>query len=243
MRVFPALSPLIDAVLPPRCPGCAAIIAVDHAFCADCWAGLHFLGPPACAGCQRPFAYDRGPGARCAACLAAPPVHAGVHAAVAYGQTAKALVLRLKYGGRTALASTAAAHMARLMPPRVDLLVPVPLHRWRLWARGFNQAALIGAALARLTGVPHDPLLLRRHRATPVLRGLGARARAKAVAGAFTLALGARDTLAGKALVLVDDVYTSGATTNACAALLRRGGADSVTILCWARVLRESEDD
>ncbi|MFD0945871.1 double zinc ribbon domain-containing protein [Sphingomonas canadensis] len=237
------LSRLADLALPPRCPGCGEIVHADHRFCAACWASLRFLGPPWCATCQAPFDHDRGEGAQCGECLADPPPHDGVRAAVAYGDVARGVALKLKYGGRTAAAITMAQAMARLMPGDAGLLVPVPLHRWRIWGRGYNQAALIAAALSRQTGVPADPFLLRRVKATPVLRGLGARRRAKAVAGAFALARNARATLKGRAVVLVDDVHTSGATARACARVLRRGGAARVTVLCWARVLEGDGTD
>lgn len=237
------LRSLADLALPPRCAGCGTITRADHRFCADCFSSLRFLGEPWCAGCNLPFVFDRGPGARCADCLADPPRHAGIRAAVAYGDVARRLVLRLKYGGRTANAMTAAHHMLRLMPADADLLVPVPLHRWRLWSRGFNQAALIAAGIARLGGVATDPALLRRTRATPLLRGLGARARREAVRGVFGLAPGAGERLRGRHVVLIDDVYTSGATAAACTRALLKGGAARVTILCWARVLDETVDD
>lgn len=211
--------------------------AADHRFCAACWGALRFLGPPWCAACQLPFAFDRGEGALCGECLADPPPYDGVRAAVAYGDVAREVALKLKYSGRLACAQTMARAMERLMPEHADLLVPVPLHRWRIWSRGFNQAALIAAALARASGRPADTRVLRRVKATPVLRGLGARGRAKAVAGAFALADGARARLAGKTVVLVDDVHTSGATAAACARVLKRGGAAEVILLCWARVL------
>jgi ComF family protein len=239
-----SLAPLhriADLALPPRCPGCGAITPADHRFCPACWTSLRFLGPPWCAACHLPFDYDRGEGACCAACIADPPPHDGIRAAVAYGEVASGVALKLKYSGRLACAATMARAMARLMPVEAELLVPVPLHRWRLWSRGFNQAGLIGATLSRAHGVPLAPDLLRRVKATPVLRGLGARARAKAVAGAFALAPGARERLAGKTVVLVDDVHTSGATGDACARLLKRGGAAKVILLCWARVLEGGE--
>lgn len=237
-----AIATIADLALPPRCPGCGAVNREPHRFCASCWGSLHFLGPPWCAGCHAPFAYDRGEGALCGDCLAQPPRHAGVCAAVAYGDVARHVVLRLKYGGRTALAETVAAPMARLLPDSVDLLLPVPLHRKRLWARGFNQAALIAGAIGRARGVAVDPFALERRRATPVLRGLGARQRAAAVKGAFAVPDKHRDSVRGKRIVLVDDVHTSGATTAACTAALLRAGAESVTILCWARVLDGEAD-
>lgn len=242
MLVTAPLRRLADLALPPRCPGCGEVVGADHRFCATCWQSLRFLGPPWCAQCQIPFDYDRGAGALCGECLAGPPPHDGVRAAVAYGEVARHVALRLKYGGKTAYAATMAEAMARLMPEGAELLVPVPLHRWRIWGRGFNQAALIAQALSRSSGVPADVHLLQRVKATPVLRGLGHKGRAKAVAGAFALAEGAKVRLAGRSVVLVDDVHTSGATASACARILKKGGAARVTLLCWARVLGEVVD-
>lgn len=243
MGVFSPLARIVDLALPPRCAGCGGVAEADHRFCAPCWGQLRFLGPPWCATCHAPFEVDRGPAAQCGACLADPPSHDGVRAAVAYGEIARSVALKLKYGGRMAYAETMARAMARLMPGDAELLVPVPLHRWRLWSRGFNQAVLIARALGKAGGVPVDPHLLRRVKATPVLRGLGARGRAKAVAGAFALAPGAGGRLRGRSVVLVDDVHTSGATADACTRALKRGGAARVTILCWARVLEDEPAD
>ena len=226
-------------VLPPRCPGCGAVTAADHQFCATCFAALRFLGPPWCARCAVPFAHDRGPEGVCADCHFDPPAHHGARAAVAYGDIARALALRLKYGGRIALATTAARLMARLLPGDAALLVPVPLHRWRLWSRGFNQAALLADALGCDAGLPTDPFVLTRPRRTPSLRGLTREQRARAVRAAFATDPQRRGKLKGKHIVLIDDVYTTGATADACARTLLKGGAARVTVLCWARVLDE----
>lgn len=231
------LSRLIDLALPPRCPGCGATVAAQGHFCATCWGGLRFLGPPWCAACNVPFDHHRGDDALCATCLADPPRHAGVRAAVAYGPVARTVALRLKYAGRTAYADAAARLMLRHLPDDAALLVPVPLHRRRLWWRGYNQAALIATALARLSRIAVDVRVLERHRATPPLRDRNPRERRATVHGAFRLAHGGEAVVRGKALVLIDDVYTSGATTDACVATLLRGGAASVTILAWARVI------
>ncbi|WP_294190689.1 ComF family protein [uncultured Sphingomonas sp.] len=232
--VMTMLATLRDLALPPRCPGCGEIVSAAHRFCAPCWSSLRFIGPPWCAGCNLPFDHDRGEEARCAGCLFDPPKHAGVRAAVAYGVVARTVALRLKYARRVAYAETAARLMRRHMPPETEVLVPVPLHRWRLWSRGYNQAALIADHLSRLGNVPVDRTALERHRATAPLRGHSRRARAQAVRAAFRVR---GEGVKGRNVVLVDDVYTSGATTDACTAVMLRAGAASVTILTWTRVL------
>lgn len=189
---------------------------------------------------------DRGGryGVECGACMADPPSFSGAPAAVAYGPVARTVALRLKYGRRTGHAQLMAGLMARkllaLGDPADMLLVPVPLHRWRLWSRGFNQAAMIADALARLTGVPRDHHLLLRKKSTAALRGKGRREREKIVAGAFGLAADARARVARRHLVLIDDVHASGATLRSAAKVLRRGGAAQVSALTWARVVPDA---
>lgn len=231
----------LDLVLPPRCPGCGVIVEAQGRFCAGCWGALAFLGPPWCARCNLPFVHDRGAGACCAPCLDAPPRHAGVRAAVAYGPVARRLALGLKYGGRGGHARIAAQLMRRLVPGDTALFVPVPLHRRRLWSRGYNQAGWIVAALSRLTGVPGDMRVLVRRRATPVLRGMGPRERHRAVAGAFAVDPARRAAIAGRHVVLVDDVHTSCATAGACTDALLAAGAERVTILAWSRVVGSAD--
>lgn len=205
-------SKLVDVVLPPRCPACASVTGAAHRFCAPCWGRLDFL----------PLAPDDD-----------------VRAAVAYGDIASDVVLKLKYARRLGHAEPLAAAMRRLVPGDAQLLVPVPLARGRLWSRGYNQAALVAAALSRRTGVPFAVDALSRTRATPVLRGLDAERRRRAVANAF--AVPRSDRINGRHVVLIDDVFTTGATTTACADALRRSGARHVTVLCFARVV-EGDD-
>lgn len=238
--VLPApLRMIVDFALPERCPACGAIAATGGAFCSDCWIKLTFLGAPACASCDLPLPYEAGEPQQCAACLAKAPAHDGVKAAVAYGDISRHVALRLKYGGRIGLAKMIASQLMRHVRdlPADALLVPVPLHWTRLWARSFNQSALIAREVARQSGHVHVPDLIRRKRRTTPLGGLNPAQRRKMVSGAFDLHPEQASLAKGRHILLVDDVYTSGATTDACVRVLKRGGAASVTILCWARVL------
>jgi ComF family protein len=228
---------ILDFALPPRCPGCGAVIQEEHRFCLECWQNLAFLGEPCCVRCGLPFEFSTGEGAECAECLSNPPAFDCLRAAVAYGEIARSVALKLKYSGRPAVAAT----LARLMERHLreadpdSVLAPVPLHRWRLWKRGYNQSALIVNALARRTGLQAELDLLTRIKATPTLRGLGRRERALAVRGAFR----SKADVRVRKVVLIDDVYTSGATANACAKALKKAGAARVEIICWARVIGE----
>jgi ComF family protein len=236
----------VDFALPPRCPACGTITPEPHRFCFACWQSLTFLGDPCCACCGLPFAYGDS-AALCGRCLAEPPPFERLRAAVAYGEVARSVVLKLKYSGRPGLAETLARFMRRHLPEmgvaeKGPLLVPVPLHRWRLWKRGYNQAALLASALARGGSLDFAPDLLRRIRATPPLKGQGRRERAMTVRGAFRVTDKGKAALAGRPVILVDDVFTSGATAGSCARALKRAGAASVAILCWARVVQDSAE-
>jgi ComF family protein len=224
----------LDFALPPRCAGCGVIVEGDRQLCLECWSTLDFLTAEGCLLCGCPSVEA---GMSCGPCLAHPPRHDGAHAVVAYGDLARAVVLKFKHGGRIGLAPLVAGAMARHLPPEPYLLIPVPLHRWRIWHRGFNQSALLARQLAKISDQPFALDVLRRAKPTPLLRGLGAKARAAAVQGVFAVGKENAATLKGRTVVLVDDVYTSGATANACANALKRAGAAKVLVLCWARVL------
>ncbi|MFN2260339.1 MAG: ComF family protein, partial [Parasphingopyxis sp.] len=225
-----------------RCPACGTVLPDDRHFCGTCWLALDRL-EGGCAQCGTPEIEPLGDDDLCGACLADPPPFDSLRAAVAYGDIARGIALRLKYGGRIGLAHIIAGAMRRHMAGLEDaLIVPVPLHRLRLWRRGFNQAALIARALTGGDTARLRLELLERRKSTPYLKGMTAKQRRQAVRGAFHVPAEARGELKARRIVLVDDVYTSGATSRACAGLLKRHGAREVHVRCWARVVRREEE-
>ena len=229
---------VVGLALPPRCPACGTITGELHNFCANCWKQIEWLGEGGCTSCG--LLLEATDIETCAACLAKPPIIERTRAAVAYGETTRALPLRLKYSRKVALAKTMARYMRPLVRAGDDaVLMPVPLHRGRLWSRGFNQAALIAVELARLCATRHDPFALRRPKRTSALKGMSPTQRRREVAGAFEIAHKA--AVDGREIILVDDVLTTGSTAEACARTLRRAGASRVELICWARVVRPAQ--
>jgi ComF family protein len=234
-------SSVLDFALPPRCGGCGAIVEEVDSFCADCWRQLEFLGAGGCARCGLPLKATEAD--TCAVCLARPPRLDRIRAAVAYDEISRSIALRLKYGRKVALARTMSRYMQPLLselPPEA-VLVPVPLHRARLWNRGFNQSAIVARELSRRVGASVAVDALKRIKATPPLKGLSMVQRRRTVAGAFRV--NPESDLGGRTVVLVDDVLTTGSTANACARVLKRAGAKRVELISWARVVRPSQFD
>jgi len=231
----------LDLLLPPQCPVCGALVDAAGRLCPPCFGRMSFITTPLCLGCGVPFATmgEAGPTGRCLACLLRPPSFARARAALRYDEQARRLILPLKHGDRTELARMLAGLMARAGPvllAEADVLVPVPLHRKRLAARRYNQAALLAGLLARAAGRPWLPQTLMRHRATVPLGDLGAAARLRTVTGAFGVTARESEALRGKRVLLIDDVMTSGATASACATVLLGAGARAVDVLVAARV-------
>ncbi len=241
LPAFRRLSGLaVDLLLPPTCPGCRAASGDGGALCPRCWSAIRFIGPPLCPVYGTPFAYELGDGMLSAEALADPPPFRRARAAAIYGDVARRLVHQLKYHDRPHLAEIMAISMRRAgrdLLGECSIIVPIPLYRWRLWRRRFNQAAALAAWLSRLSGVPHDPLVLQRTRPTRRQVGLTPPQRAENVRGAFRVSEALRARIAAAPVLLVDDVYTSGATAKAATRALLRAGAASVDVLTFARVV------
>lgn len=243
---------LVDLVLPPRCPGCGTTVETQGTFCVPCWGSLRFLeAGEGCACCGEPAgAAATFDGWRCGRCLAEPPPFVRARAAFVYGGAIRRAILGFKHRDRTELAAMLAGHMARaahgLLDPEEALqevvLVPVPLHRWRLWRRGYNQAGLLARALARQTASYWLPDALERVRMTRTQQGLSRAERLRNLKGAFRVPEHQRERIRGRTVVLIDDVLTTGSTAQRCAQALLRAGAGQVRVLTLARVAAAALD-
>jgi predicted amidophosphoribosyltransferase len=231
----------LDLLLPPTCIACDRRVERNGLLCPECFRRTGFITPPFCDICGVPF--DAPPSRRgravCPRCELAPPAFSRVRAALRYDEGARRLVLPLKHADRTELAAALAPMMVRAgaaLLDEADLLVPVPLHRWRLFQRRYNQAALLARAVGRLAGKPVIPDMLVRERWTASLGRKGAGERQAEVEGAFMVRPSRAGVLIGRCLLLVDDVMTSGATAQGCAEVLLAAGAIRVEVLVAARV-------
>ncbi|HWR97651.1 MAG TPA: ComF family protein [Candidatus Methanoperedens sp.] len=226
-----------DVIFPPHCPGCGHGFAPGEGgeLCAPCRRDLPLPEAPVCPGCG---VAAGDPGRFCPGCRGRFAMDAVVHAA-AYAGTARELVRRFKYRADFAagkvLGRLLAQRVDEALSGGVDLLVPVPLHRRRLWSRGFNQAALIARAVGRRLGVPSDVAALARGRDTRTLAGLHPDERAAELDGAFTVRR--RGRIAGLRILVCDDVLTTGTTAEGCCRALRDAGAAWAGVAVAARVL------
>jgi ComF family protein len=228
----------LDLALPRLCAVCREPVE-GEGLCPACWSKLSFISRPYCERLGIPFVYDPGPGILSMEAIADPPAYQRARAAVRVDEIARALVHALKYGERLDLAPMMGRWLAQAggeLLADADALVPVPLHWRRHWARRFNQSALLAAAVAKASGVPVAARALKRVKFTPQQVGLSRAQRATNIQGAFRVPPDGKAEVAGRRLVLIDDVLTSGATVEGCTKALLRAGARSVDVLVFARV-------
>lgn len=226
-----------DFMFPPTCPGCGRAMAEHGALCQACWRDVSFIERPYCEVLGTPFEHDLGAGFLSAEAIANPPVFDHLRAVCTFDGAARNLVHGLKYRDRTELAPMMARWMARAGKEVIadcDVILPVPLHRWRLFSRRFNQAADLARALAVETDKPMLADALRRRRRTAQQVGLGKAAREANMKGAFEVTVPGKADLLGKRVLLVDDVYTTGATVSAATRALKRAGVAKVDVLTFA---------
>ena len=228
----------LDFLLPPHCAACDERVATAGGLCAACFAATGFIGEPCCQRCGIAFEVA-ALGPICQACADKPPLYRQARGALTYDAQGRRLILPLKHADRPELARVLAPHMARAgaaLLRRAEVLIPVPLHRRRLFHRRYNQAALLAVQLGRISDVSILRDALVRTKATASLGDRSVAERAAEVEDAFAVRPGREDALAGRQVLLIDDVMTSGATANACTALLLRSGVAAVDILVAARV-------
>jgi ComF family protein len=231
---------LADLLYPPTCAACGVTTGAHRSLCSRCWSGIRFIERPYCEVLGSPFSHDLGAGILSAEAIADPPPFDRLRSAALHDGVVRDLVHGLKYRDRIDLAPMMAEWMLRASDGAVaacDGLIPVPLHRTRLLSRKFNQAAELARHLARLSAKPLLPATLVRVKRTSQQVGLGARARQDNVRGAFTIARHRDNDVFGRRIVLIDDVYTTGATVDAATRVLKRAGAADVTVLTFARAL------
>jgi ComF family protein len=234
---------LLDAVLPPRCPSCGETVGNQGSLCPACWSKLRFIAEPFCQRCTLPVP-EAAPGlVVCPNCIVDPPNYLRARAALRYDASSAPMILAMKHRAKLQAVPAFGAWMARSggdLLADADALVPVPLHRWRMLKRGFNQSGLLAQAVSARTGVPSLLDGLVRRTATKSQQGLGALERTRNItSSSFEVPSSRWSRIEGQRLILIDDVLTTGSTLSACASVLQHAGAASVDVLVLARVVRD----
>ena len=232
-----------DILFPASCIGCRAQVSEPGTLCPHCWSQLRFIEKPYCPVLGIPFNYDFGENFMSAEAIADPPPFRRLRSAVLHRGAAQRMAVALKFHDRTDLAPWMARWMLRAgreLLDECDVIVPVPLHKWRFWSRRFNQSAELARTLAQLSGKPFAPQAIIRIRRTNQQIGLGLKERKRNVDGAFRVPKEHDIHLRGRRVLLIDDVYTTGSTVKATTRAILRGGAKSVDVLTFSRVLSDS---
>ena len=240
------LTGIADVIFPPRCLTCGVIMECHGPlpFCPPCSAGIRFIRSPLCPSCGIPFASPEGEDHLCGECLVTERPYAVARAVGYYEETLLTAIHLFKYRGRTGIGEVLGKMMADFAGGIWDMklferIVPVPLHRRRLRERGFNQSMILARELSKRFDIPLDFTSLRREVFTPPQVGLGREARSANVHGAF--AVRHPERIAGRRILLVDDVYTTGSTLAECARVLIRAQAEAVAVLTLARAVHDHD--
>ena len=236
---------VVDTIYPPQCAACHGVVEVHGQLCGNCWSQANFIRSPLCTCCGSPFEFDQGAGAICFVCLTRRPRFAKARAALAYDDIARQLVLSFKHGDRLDPGVSFARMMLRAgdaLAAEADVIAPVPLHWTRLFARRYNQSAILAGHVAALSGRVFVPDLLLRNRRTKSQAFMKRADRLRNVRRAFEVNPTCMESLKGQNVLLIDDVLTTGATVENCADSLYKAGADTVNVLTLARVLIPSKD-
>ncbi len=249
MRARRLASKGLDTILPPRCPVTGENVDYQGAFSGIAWRSLSFIAAPHCQRCGMPFSFERPEevddqecGELCMRCIEKEPPYNSARASLVYDDKSRLLILGFKHGDKMHLVQNFSPWLestGREFLPKADALIAVPLHRSRLRARRYNQAVILAKGLEKITGIKSYPDVLTRTRATPSQGHLSTDERHKNVRKAFALKEKYKSQIKGKTLVLIDDVYTTGATVNECTKILKSNGAKAVHILTLARVVKE----
>ena len=235
---------VLDILYPPQCLRCLALVAETNTLCSICWREISFIEGAGCDVCGLPFEFDLGPNALCGACSQQRPIFNRARAVLIYNAASRDLILSFKHGDKTHAATAYGKWLFRMSKnflknqEKIDLILPVPLHWSRLFHRRYNQAALLALELGKLAQIPVETTLLRRHKKTASQGHKTTRQRHQNLIGAFSVLPKTRHQIKNKRLLLVDDVFTTGATASTCAQVLLSAGADQVDVLTLARVVR-----
>jgi ComF family protein len=243
MQINPSLlNKFIDLLIPLRCVKCGSILENREGLCTSCWPLIPFLTKPYCACCGLPFDFEIEEGALCGACSYELPLYKTARSVFSYTSESKDLILKFKHTDSIHSAPVFSTWMVRSLPEIENpLCIPVPLHWTRLFMRTYNQAALLARGISKLKGWAYSPSLLIRKRRTPSQGHLSKKDRIKNVSRAFQVSQSKSSQIEGKTILLVDDVFTTGATLNACSKVLLSAGAREVHALTLGRVVKPQQ--
>ncbi|MBS0271380.1 MAG: ComF family protein [Proteobacteria bacterium] len=239
MKIFPSLfNQFVNLLIPPRCVKCSSILENKEGLCTSCWPLISFIAKPYCACCGRPFDFDIEESALCGSCSYDSPHYKSARSVFIYTAESRDLILKFKHTDSIHSAPLFATWMTRALDDLENpLCIPVPLHWSRLFMRTYNQAALLAHEIAKVKGWAYYPTLLKRQRRTPSQGYLSKKERIQNVRRAFNVPQTKKELLQGKKILLVDDVFTTGATLNACSKALLKAGAYEVHAVTLGRVV------